>query len=147
MKNIATERTEEAKAVWRRYVVRTLLGLFCAVGLTFIVLLILTAVLFFGNVSESFVAPAATVLALLALFFGAKLAARGLAGSGFAFGAVVGILYYIFWYILSYFLFSQFSFSVRTAIFMLIGVLTGCLGGAAGQHAPEKPAKKRKKKK
>lgn len=147
MKNIAAGKTEEARVAWQRYAVRTLLGLFCAVGLTFIVLLALAAVLFFGNVGESFVAPAATVLALLALFFGAKLAARGLAGSGFALGAVIGILYYIFWYILSYFLFSQFSFSVRTAIFMLIGILTGGLGGTAGQHAPEQTAKKRKKKK
>lgn len=147
MKNIAAERTEEAKAVWQRYVVRTLLGLFCAIGLTFIVLLAFAAILFFGNVGESFVTPAATVLALLALFFGAKLAARGMAGKGFAFGAAIGILYYIFWYIFSYFLFAQFAFSVRTAIFMLIGVLTGCIGGATGQHTPEKSAKKRKKKK
>lgn len=147
MKNSAAGRSDETRAAWRLCAVRLLSGVLCAVGLTFIVLLVLAAVLFFGNIGEGIVTPIATVLALLVLFFAAKLTARGLVGSGLAFGAAVGILYYVFWYILSYFLFAQFSFSVRTAIFMLIGILTGGIGGVAGQYTPEKAVKKRKKKK
>lgn len=146
MKNIAAGRTEEAKAVWRRYIIHMLLGLLCAIGFTFIALLAFAAVLFFGNIGDAFAVPAVTVLALLALFFSAKYAARGCTGSGVAFGAALGALYYIFCYILSCFLFSQFSFSLRTAVFMLICVLTGCIGGVVGRRTPEKTAKKRKKK-
>lgn len=148
MQNTAKVRDrEEVQLNWRQYGLRVLSGLAVALILTFAVLLLLAALLFYLNVGSSWAAPVATVFALLALFFGAKIAAKGLQGRGFVLGAIVGILYYIFIYILSVLLFSQFTFTVQTASFMLIGALTGCIGGAAGQNAPEQKPKKRKKKK
>ncbi len=144
-----TVQKEDAPEL-KRTLLRVLAGLALAVGMTLAVIAGLAALLFFTNISEKWVAPAATVLSLLSLFFGAKLAAKHAQGRGFVLGALVGILYYVLLYVCALFVLSDFTFSVRTAIFMLIGALTGGVGGLAGQAAPEKKGSRstrRKKKK
>lgn len=143
--NIAQQK-EDAPAMMRSPL-RILAGIVLALGVTFVGIALFSAILFFGSVNEKWVVPVMTVLSLLALFFGAKFAAKPMQEHGFVLGAAVGVLYYVLLCIIALLMLSDFTFSVRTAVFMLIGVLTGGVGGLAGQTTPEKRSKHKKKKK
>lgn len=147
MQNTGSVRTETAEPTWKQSGLRVLLGVSLALASTFAVLCLLAAVQFWGDFGDRPFAPIATVFALLSLFFGAKIATRRTRARGIVLGAAVGLLYYLVIYIVASVVFAEFQFSVQTASFMLIGVLTGCVGGVAGQNCPEKKSKKHKKKK
>lgn len=129
----------------KKNVLSVLVGLALAFGMTLAMLLLLAAVAYFGDIGDGFLAPIATGISLLFLFFSVRIVSKG--ARGFLFGAVVGLLYYVILYICALSMFAEFNFSVRTAVFMLIGILTGGLGGLVGKSAPEKRSKHRKKKK
>ena len=147
MSGLNTVVQKEATPVWRSLLLRILLSLFLAFAGTWIAVAVFAAVVYWGGVDDKWVVPVATVCALLSLFFGARLTGKGAHGHGFVLGAAVGVCYWVLLYAFSMIWIRDFDFSVRTAIFMLIGTMAGGIGGVAGQTVPEKRDKHRRKKK
>ena len=137
---------EDVQSDLKRSTLRLLAGMLIAFGATFILLLAFTAILYFGSVSEKWIVPSATALALLSVFFGARFSAMHISERHFLQGALVGVLYYGIVYICALSAVPEFNFSVRTALLLLIGALVGGLGGMTMQNKTEKKSRKRKKK-
>ena len=124
--------------------IRVLQGLAVAFVMTIAGLFVLTAVLYFSDIGEAFVSPIATGISLLSVFLGARIAARG--QHHFWLGAILGVLYYVVLYVCALALFADFSFSLRTLLFMLIGTLVGGIGAVVYRGQMEKRMKRKKKK-
>ena len=140
------KNTEETNWDIKKNLLRLFAGLAIAVLITVATFLIFAAMLYFGNIREKWIVPVVTVMALLSVFFGARFAAKHLLKHRFWQGVLLGVLYYLIVYIGALSCFETFNFSVRTAVFFLIGALVGGLGSMSVQHGAAKKTKKRKKK-
>ena len=127
----------------KKVAIRILQGLAVAFGVTLVALLMFTAVLYFSDIDEAVVSPVVTGVSLLSLFLGARIAVRE--QRHFGIGAILGVLYYVILYACALAMFTEFNFSLRTLVFMLIGTLVVGIGAVMYGGQVEKKSNHKKK--
>ncbi len=139
---VKAERVETAPGL-RQAGLRLLLGLGIAILATLLALLLVALAVFYYDVNLQWAAPIVTTLSMVFLFVGAQIASKKI--FGFWFGALCGALFYLIVYMCALAMFADFSFSLRTAVFILIGGVVGGLGSLMGKNATPKKTKRKKR--
>lgn len=97
--------------------------------ITFILIIILSAVLVNTNISEDIIGPAIFVITCISILVGAMSSIRK---NGIVYGGIVGIAYVLTIYLLSSILGGEFGLTINSLILIILSILSGMLGGIIG---------------
>ena len=97
--------------------------------ITFILIIILSAVLVNTNISEDIISPGIFVITCISILVGAMSSIRK---NGIIYGGIVGIAYILAIYLLSSILGGEFCLSMNSLILIILSILSGMLGGIIG---------------
>lgn len=112
--------------------VKILIGSGIAFIISFILLLIISAVLTYTNVSENIITVSVIVISALSILIGSIISAVNINKNGIINGALVGAIYMITIYLLSSILVSGFEMNMQSAIMIGTSILAGMIGGIIG---------------
>lgn len=107
-------------------------GIAIAMGLTLIMILVLSIVLSFSNVSENVMMPTVIFISSFSILIGGFLVAKRMDSKGIVYGSAVGLTYMLILYLTSSFLNFNFSLNFNALIMIALGVLGGAIGGILG---------------
>ncbi len=107
-------------------------GIAVAMGLTLMMILVLSIVLSFSNISENVMMPAVIFISSFSILIGGFLVAKRMDSKGIVYGSVVGLAYMLILYLTSSFLNFNFSLNFNAIIMIALGVLGGAIGGILG---------------
>ncbi len=107
-------------------------GIAVAMGLTLMMILVLSIVLSFSNISENVMMPAVIFISSFSILIGGFLVAKRMDSKGIVYGSAVGLAYMFILYLTSSFLNFNFSLNFNAIIMIALGVLGGAIGGILG---------------
>ena len=107
-------------------------GIVLSVGLTLMMILILSIILSLTNVKESVIMPSVIFMSSFSIMIGGFFVARHMEKRGILYGSIVGVLYMVILYTISSFLNFNFSLNLNAIIMVFFGVLGGAIGGVLG---------------
>lgn len=107
-------------------------GIAIAMGLTLIMILVLSMVLSFSNISENVMMPAVIFISAFSILIGGFLVAKRMDSKGIVYGSAVGLAYMLILYLTSSFLNFNFSLNFNAIIMIALGILGGAIGGILG---------------
>lgn len=100
--------------------------------ISFILLLVLAAVIVYTNVSETISNPAVNIITLSGAFISSFLTAKNLTSRGWLFGFLSGLFNVAFLFAAGTLFTSSPFFTVPKIMFMLYGGICGAIGGIIG---------------
>lgn len=103
-----------------------------ALLMTFIFILIITAVCYFGNVSEKLLGFLIFSASAVSVFLSSLFMAKGIREKGFLYGLLTGLGYFIIIFVASVCTSGTFTPSVQCITMLFGSILTGALGGIIG---------------
>ena len=106
--------------------------------LTFIALLLLSAVLNFTDVSENIISPSIIVISSVCIMIGSFIVSKKIKEKGILNGAILGILYMFILYIISSIANGSFALNVSSLAMIGIGIIAGIFGGILGVNLNNK---------
>lgn len=106
--------------------------------LTFIALLLLSAVLNFTDVSENIISPSIIVISSVCIMIGSFIVSKKIKEKGILNGAILGILYMFVLYIISSIANGSFALNVSSLAMIGIGIIAGIFGGILGVNLNNK---------
>lgn len=124
---MAEERKLNGKGVLKGIAFSVLATLFCMV--------ILTAVCYFGNISDKLLGILIFAATILSVFVGALFVSRNAQRAGLLHGALLGVGYFLVVFLVSLILKRQITFDVHLVTMLLGNVAGGMLGGIFGVNA------------
>lgn len=113
-------------------------SLILSILLTFIALLLLSAVLNFTDVSENIISPSIIVISSVCIMIGSFIVSKKIKEKGILNGAILGILYMFVLYIISSIANVSFALNVSSLAMIGIGVIAGIFGGILGVNLNNK---------
>lgn len=113
-------------------------SLILSILLTFIALLLLSAVLNFTDVSENIISPSIIVISSLCIMIGSFIVSKKIKEKGILNGAILGILYMFILYIISSIANGSFALNVSSLAMIGIGIIAGIFGGILGVNLNNK---------
>ena len=113
-------------------------SLILSILLTFIALLLLSAVLNFTDVSENIISPSIIVISSVCIMIGSFIVSKKIKEKGILNGAILGILYMFVLYIISSIANGSFALNVSSLAMIGIGVIAGIFGGILGVNLSNK---------
>ena len=100
--------------------------------ISFILLLVLAAVIVYTDVSETISNPAVNIITLSGAFVSSFLTAKNLTSRGWLFGFLSGLFNIAFLFAVGTFFTSSAFFTIPKTMFMLYGGMCGAIGGIIG---------------
>ncbi len=113
-------------------------SLILSILLTFIALLLLSAVLNFTDVSENIISPSIIVISSVCIMIGSFIVSKKIKEKGILNGAILGILYMFVLYIISSIANGSFALNVSSLAMIGIGIIAGIFGGILGVNLNNK---------
>ena len=113
-------------------------SLILSILLTFIALLLLSAVLNFTDVSENIISPSIIVISSVCIMIGSFIVSKKIKKKGILNGAILGILYMFILYIISSIANGSFALNVSSLAMIGIGIIAGIFGGILGVNLNNK---------
>ena len=107
-------------------------SLILSILLTFIALLLLSAVLNFTDVSENIISPSIIVISSVCIMIGSFIVSKKIKEKGILNGAILGILYMFVLYIISSIANGSVALNVSSMAMIGIGIIAGIFGGILG---------------
>lgn len=107
-------------------------GIGLSLIITFIVLLIFSALLTYTDVSENMINPVIMIVTAISILIGSSIGNKKIGKNGLVNGAIIGGGYILILYIISSLLNWNFSMNIEGVIMIAIGIMFGVLGGIIG---------------
>ncbi len=107
-------------------------GVFLAICLSLIMILILSIVLSFSDIKENVIMPTVIFISSLSILIGGFLVGKKQDEKGIIYGSAVGLLYMLILYLISSIMSFQFSLNVNAVVMIVFGVIGGAIGGILG---------------
>lgn len=121
-----------AKKEFKGNGVKIVIGSGISLLITLILLLIISAILTFTNVSENIITVAVIIISALSILIGSIVSALNINKNGILNGALVGAIYMITIYLLSSIFVSGFEINMQSIIMIGASILAGMIGGIIG---------------
>lgn len=102
--------------------------------LSLLLLLILSVMLSYTNLSEEIITPAIVFISSFCILLGSFLTSRKINVKGIVIGILQGIVYMLSLYIYSSILSKNFAIGSESIVMIVIGVACGALGGIIGAN-------------
>ena len=99
---------------------------------TFILLIIFSAILTYTNISESTITPVILIITAISILIGSSIGNMNAQKNGILNGALVGGSYILILYFISSLLNWKFSLNLQSIIMIIVGIVFGILGGIVG---------------
>lgn len=99
---------------------------------TIISFAILSVILTFSNLSDSFIPTAVVIVSIVAILLGSSIASLNSRSHGWLIGLLVGLTYFLVLYFISSLLISGFSININSIYLALGMAFTGIIGGIIG---------------
>lgn len=107
-------------------------GMCISMGITLIMILILSMILSFSNIKENVIMPSVIFISSFSILIGGFLVAKRINEKGIIYGSVLGILYMLVLYLISSILNFDFSLNGGSIVMILFGIIGGAIGGVLG---------------
>ena len=101
-------------------------------------LMILSILLSYTNLSENIIVPTVITITCLSILAGSLFSALKIKKQGIVNGAIVGGAYIIILYILSSIISQNFNLSSNSIILIILGIMAGSIGGIIGVNIRHK---------
>lgn len=121
-----------AKKEFKGNGVKIVIGSGISLLITLILLLIISAILTFTNVSENIITVSVIIISALSILIGSIVSALNINKNGILNGALVGAIYMITIYLLSSIFVSGFEINMQSIIMIGASILAGMIGGIIG---------------
>lgn len=107
-------------------------GIVFSVILTFIFILIVTCICYWGNVSEKILGVILFLVSVMSVFISSIILGRGLKEKGLMYGALNGFGYFLVILSIAILVSGRFSPSIQSISMLMGSVFSGALGGIIG---------------
>lgn len=107
-------------------------GVGIALIVTFICLLIFSALLTYTNISENTINPVIIVVTGISILIGSSIGNMKIKKNGLLNGGIVGGTYMIIIYLISSILNWKFGIDIQAIIMIIVGIVCGIFGGIIG---------------
>ena len=107
-------------------------GLLISFIMTILILLILSIILTFTNISEKTIVPVIIISTAISILIGSSISNIRIKKNGILNGALIGGGYILILYLLSSILNARFNLNIQSIIMISVGVVFGILGGIIG---------------
>ena len=104
-------------------------GVVISVISTLLMILVLSILLTYTDLSEMFISPAIIVITAISIFIGSTIGKNKIKKNGMFTGALIGGIYLLIIYISSIFLNKEFTLTIQSVIMIILGILCGMVGG------------------
>lgn len=123
---------EDVEKVKGKNVFYIIKGLIITLIATFILLLILSSLLVYTNLSENIINPTIIIITAVSILLGSSIANIKIKNKGIINGGIIGAIYMISIYLISSIMNQNFSLTLYSSIMIVTGVVFGMLGGIIG---------------
>lgn len=123
---------EDIEKVKGKNVFYIIKGLIITLIATFILLLILSSLLVYTNLSENIINPTIIIITAVSILLGSSIANIKIKNKGIINGGIIGAIYMISIYLISSIMNQNFSLTLYSSIMIVTGVVFGMLGGIIG---------------
>lgn len=113
-------------------------GLFYSYGITFLLILVYSAILTYTNVSESTIPTCLFIIGMISVFIASSISVIKIKKSGLKNGGIIGFSYVMILYMLSSFYETGFSLSKYSIFTIIFYILLGMIGGIVGVNLSSK---------
>lgn len=107
-------------------------GVCLSIGMTLIMILILSIVLSFSEIKENVIMPTVIFMSSFSILVGGFLVAKKMNEKGIVYGSLLGLIYMVILYLISSILNFDFSLNVNAVIMIVLGIVGGAIGGVLG---------------
>ena len=107
-------------------------GVVISVISTLLMILVLSILLTYTDLSEMFISPAIIVITAISIFIGSSLGNLKMRKNGLLNGAIIGGIYLLSIYLLSGIINHNFSITIQSVIIIVAGMVCGMFGGIIG---------------
>ena len=118
--------------------IKIIKGTAISVILSLVLLMVLSVLLSYTNLSENIIVPTVIAITSLSILVGSLFSALKIKKQGIVNGAIVGGIYIVILYILSSVISQNFNLSSNSAILIILGVMAGSIGGIIGVNIRHK---------
>ena len=122
----------ETKGKFKWNTITILLGSGIDFLISLVLLLAISIILTYTNVSESIITVSVIVISALSILIGSIISALNINKNGIVNGALVGAIYMITIYLLSSIFVSGFEMNMQSAIMIIVSIFAGMIGGIIG---------------
>ena len=112
--------------------IKILLGSGISFLISLVLLLAISIVLTYTNISENIITVSVIVISPLSILIGSIISALNINKNGILNGALVGAIYMITIYVLSSIFVSGFEMNVQSMVMIGVSILAGMIGGIIG---------------
>lgn len=107
-------------------------GVCISIGLTLVMILILSIVLSFTAIKENVIMPTVIFVSSFSILLGGFLVAKKVDEKGIVYGSILGLIYMLILYLISSILNFDFSLNGNAIIMIVFGIIGGAIGGILG---------------
>ena len=122
----------ETKGKFKGNTIKILLGSGIAFLISLVLLLAISIILTYTNVSESIITVSVIVISALSILIGSIISALNINKNRIVNGDLVGAIYMITIYLLSSIFVSGFEMNMQSAIMIIVSIFAGMIGGIIG---------------
>ena len=126
------EKIEKQNKIVSSKFSKIILGSIISFIISFVLLLTISIILTYTNVSENIITVSVIVISALRVLIGSIVSALNINKNGILNGAFVGAIYMITIYLLSSILVSGFEMNMQSAIMIAASIFAGMIGGIIG---------------
>lgn len=126
------EKIEKQNKIVSSKFSKIILGSIISFIISFALLLTISIILTYTNVSENIITVSVIVISALSVLIGSIVSALNINKNGILNGAFVGAIYMITIYLLSSILVSGFEMNMQSAIMIVASIFAGMIGGIIG---------------
>ena len=123
-------KTEEKNS--KKNVIAITKGSVISIGISIILIFIMSVILTFSNVSETIIPALVIVISAISILVGSVTATFTMRRNGLVNGAIIGIVYISFIYILSSIMIADFNLNIKSLVMLVVSIITGMVGGIMG---------------
>ena len=113
-------------------ILKILVGSGIALLISIIMLLIISIILTYTNISENILTVSVIIISALSILIGSIISAININKNGIINGSLVGAIYMITIYLLSSIFVAGFSINLQSAIMIIVSIFAGMIGGIIG---------------
>lgn len=107
-------------------------NLLLSIIISLVLIVILSVLMSKTSISDNMLEPLVIGIASFSLLIGAFCMSKSKKEKGIVFGSLLGVTYILILYLLSSLITLDFSISMQTLLFMILGILGGAIGGILG---------------
>ena len=126
------KKENDCKNALKGKLIKILLGSGISFLISLVLLLAISIVLTYTNISENIITVAVIVISALSILVGSIISALNINKNGILNGALVGAIYMITIYLLSSIFVSGFEINMQSVIMIAVSILAGMIGGIIG---------------